>query len=742
MSRLGLKTLGTSKVASLVANKTKRTRAPQTWTRPAGWLSMPDTSSGQKIAILMAVFDQPFNRFAVTISGAYTVDWGDGTSGNFNSGAKASKDYSYAAITTDTATQKATLVDGYKQVVITITPQAGQNLTSVNLGVRHSSDTRSTSQNAQDSQFLEIHMVGSSVSTLNMGTTISGSSPQVRPVYHPQLQNFQYTGTNSITSMNYGFGDCGALKKFSMDCSTFTSLNSFFIDCSSLVDVTITTSSALTNTSTMFQDCTSLVVAPLFDTSAATSMGGMFYNCFSLLKVPQYNYSAVTSAANMFYFCTSLTSFTGHFPASQSAGSMFYHCTSLKTVNLSMPNANSWSSTFQYCYSLESIAPMTSSAVTSFYSAFQGCSSLKRIPWEIDFSSATTVEFMFSTCTALEYIGGFKNMGNVTTINSMFQNCYSLTKLPSMSSLDSSATNAASAFQGCHSLTEHPNFGTAAFTAANSMFSGCYALKTVTYSFSAITSGMASTFANCYSLESVADITGAPTTLSNAFSVCQSLKTAPTFSNLSEVTTTSGMFTFCLSLTKTQDTWSLPKATTVSSMFSNCSALRTCPDINPLRASSTTGNPFVSSSSQATYSLQKVLKTQFPQSISFTYTPLSATALNTIYGNLPTLTARSITNVTGNGTTVTYTTSVAHNYQVGMTITMTGVTPTAYNLTSQIITSIPDSTSFTVTNAATGTYTSGGTVTPAVLTITVTGTVGTASDDPTIATAKGWAVTG
>jgi hypothetical protein len=67
----------------------------------------------------------------------------------------------------------------------------------------------------------------------------------------------------------------------------------------------------------------------------------------------------------------------------------------------------------------------------------------------------------------------------------------------------------------------------------------------------------------------------------------------------------------------------------------------------------------------------------------------------------------TVTNAVGNGSTVTYTTS-GHNYLVGMTVTITGVNPTAYNLSNQIITAISGN-NFTISNTATGTYVSGGT---------------------------------
>ena len=70
-----------------------------------------------------------------------------------------------------------------------------------------------------------------------------------------------------------------------------------------------------------------------------------------------------------------------------------------------------------------------------------------------------------------------------------------------------------------------------------------------------------------------------------------------------------------------------------------------------------------------------------------------------------TLTA-TVTNAVGSGTTVTYT--AANTFTAGQTVTITGIDPVAYNLSSVTI-ATATTTTFTVTNAATGTYVSGGT---------------------------------
>jgi hypothetical protein len=70
----------------------------------------------------------------------------------------------------------------------------------------------------------------------------------------------------------------------------------------------------------------------------------------------------------------------------------------------------------------------------------------------------------------------------------------------------------------------------------------------------------------------------------------------------------------------------------------------------------------------------------------------------------------TVTAVTAASGTVTYTVGSGHQFQPGMRITVTGVNPTAYNLTNVTVASVT-ATQIRVTNAATGTYVSGGTVT-------------------------------
>lgn len=78
----------------------------------------------------------------------------------------------------------------------------------------------------------------------------------------------------------------------------------------------------------------------------------------------------------------------------------------------------------------------------------------------------------------------------------------------------------------------------------------------------------------------------------------------------------------------------------------------------------------------------------------------------------------TITNVVAAGGGVTFT--AANNFKIGQLVTITGMTPSAYNLTNQTITDAT-STFFTITNGATGTFVSGGTATSTVTYINANG---------------------
>ena len=153
------------------------------WSRPSEWVAITTPAANEeKVVILKAVFDGTQEWTALSAAGNYTVDWGDGNVENFASGVTAEHTYNYAdADLTDTS---ATL--GYKQAVITITPQAGQSLTSLNLHLQHSAYS-ATGLGIYESGFLDVRIAGANLTALSFtnanliqvanNITLSGANP-------------------------------------------------------------------------------------------------------------------------------------------------------------------------------------------------------------------------------------------------------------------------------------------------------------------------------------------------------------------------------------------------------------------------------------------------------------------------------------------------------------------------------------------------------------------------------------
>jgi hypothetical protein len=251
----------------------------------------------------------------------------------------ATKGGSAIALTTDGS---ANLLD-YKQVIVTITPQSGQNLTSVNFNVRHTATTV-----VYSTGWLDVLVSGTSLATL----TVSASSQNVR---WGVLEKFQLISTNTVTDFSYMFYSCYSLTSVPLlNTAAGTSFSNMFLYCYSLTSVPLLNTAAGTNFSNMFLYCYSLTSVPLLDTAAGTNFSYMFAYCYSLKLVPLLDTAAGTNFSNMFAYCYSLTSVPLlNTAAGTNFSSMFYSCYSLTSVPLLNTAAGtSFSNMFTYCYSL------------------------------------------------------------------------------------------------------------------------------------------------------------------------------------------------------------------------------------------------------------------------------------------------------------------------------------------------------------------------------------------------------
>ena len=378
------------------------TPCPTEWTRSSEWIAMPTiTSTEEKVAALVLVGDNNSNFVAFRCSGNYFVDWGDGTTENVASGVTAKHNYVFSSLSA--STEIGPVGSKGRQAMIVITPQAGQNLTSISFNFQHSSLATTYT-----TPILDIKLSAPNCTSLGIGNTTG---------------NLRLLEQCTILSHND------------------TNMSGMFINCYSLQKIPLFNTSAVTNMSNMFNNCYSLQNIPLFNTSAVTNMGGMFSGCYLLWAVPLFNTSAVTNINSMFNNCYSLQNVPLlNTSAVTSMNGVFSNCYSLQSVPLFNTSAvTSMSNMFNNCQSLQNIPLFNTSAVTNMNSMFTNCYSLQNIP-ALNCSSATAINTFAIICNGLKRCQATGIKGNVsftgctlgaTELNEIYTNLADLTGLPS-----------------------------------------------------------------------------------------------------------------------------------------------------------------------------------------------------------------------------------------------------------------------------------------------------------------------
>lgn len=443
------------------------------WVRDASWLSLPNNINGvQKVSILNAVFDTDGEYVAFTCSGNYTVDWGDGTSENFASGIKAEHKYDYSNVNLNSNKSE------YKQAVITITPQSGQNLTSVSLCDYHSV-LGASSIYKSTCNFLEVKVNSSMLTNFRLNYTTSG----VSYYFMPLLESF-ILGEHSITRFDYLFKDCTGLENLS-----FLHTNNIFTYASA------------------FMNCFSLQVMPTLALNVTTSLNNAFNYCRSLVKIQDI---ILTNTSN------------------DDLVSAFNSCSSLRKINLTINTNSSFSlnSTFSGCSMLEecNISINGNGTVSDLSVTFSACYSLRSAPY---FSTRGCNLFtsMFNACINLIEVPSY-NYAGASSLSNMFNGCVSLRTVPNFNTTTSLST-LANMFAGCLALVHGATFtDTTKVTTISGMYNNCSNMTYVpSYSFPAIVAAANTVFGNCYSLISVPNINlGNPTSITSILSNMFSLK--------------------------------------------------------------------------------------------------------------------------------------------------------------------------------------------------------------------------
>ena len=402
-------------------------RQPVVWTRPADWVAFTTpTAAEQKVIGIVAVWEQDSNYIALacTVTGGYTVDWGDGTSTTHASAATAEKNYVFGDLSAETLSSR-----GYRQAVITVTPTTvGATFSAVNLDRKNSAASASS---LTSNTWLDIAVSAPNASTI----LFSHATNNLRTASMQLCEQINIVAHN-LTSMVYMFRGLRELQSVSVsNTASVTGMSYMFSDCSSLQTVPLFNTASVLGMSSMFDGCSSLQTVPLFNTASVTSMSSMFTSCFSLQTVPLFNTASVTSMA-----------------------SMFYGCTSLQTVPLfNTASVTSMASMFYSCFSLQTVPLFNTASVTSMSNMLNGCSSLQTVPL-FNTAAVTSMSQMFYDCSSLQTVPLF-NTAAVTNMTSMFNSCSSLQNIPelTLTKISSSTTNSmvlgsATATTACNNL--------------------------------------------------------------------------------------------------------------------------------------------------------------------------------------------------------------------------------------------------------------------------------------------------
>lgn len=423
-----------------------RSNTAKAWAPDPQWLTLPTIPNGtQRVVILAAVY--PGNNFTAFLArGAYRVDWGDGNGWeNVADNTQVNKNLAWASYSSSTLTRW-----GYRQAIITIEPQDGQNLTVLDFYRKHN---QSGLPNDMSSRFLDMKISGPNLTGLQVGANSTAN------VQHSMLERIEMQGTTSLVNTSNVFYNCRALRKFvgTQWCSGITSFAAMFRACYNLREVPLFDMSANLNTGEMFFDCRSLATVPLFDLNGVTNTSNMFAGCRSLRSVPFFDMSTVTVANAMFNSsgvdtlpafnlsaCTTLDSF-----CSSSAIVTFPAITTTSTLT------NTYRM-FYSCSYLKSVALFETSGVTNAGEMFNGCALLRSIP-AFTLSATTTLYRFAAGCSYLQTCSIVCTGGVTSNLSETFSGDGQLTAVPLIDA--SACSNFNSTFAGCSSLQSSAMYG-------------------------------------------------------------------------------------------------------------------------------------------------------------------------------------------------------------------------------------------------------------------------------------------
>ena len=449
-------------------------------------LELPTLVDGdEEILILQKVFEQGENWLVVQIQGAYEVDWGDGDVTTHTSGSKAYKSVNWSGVSSSTLTS-----GGYRQAIVRITPQAGQQLTLFNGAQPITEDPL-----VPNSNVVSVKMAGQNFTT--MTTAFQNFT---------NLQDFEFVGSNNFNAINNMFANCYNLRKvYQLDTSSAVSMTQLFTGCFNLLEIPQLNLDNCTNLTSGFYNCTNLTYIPTIDLSNSplTSLNGSFRNCVKISKLPVKNTEKITNFLYTFSGLENITSIEGiTFTAATTLNSTFYLSYNIERINpLGWPTnyTGSLNSTFNGCQRLTDITPFQTSGCTNFTSTFRNCRKLTDLSW-VDLSSAIEAQGVTNFMFSLK-----KPPVNLPTDFNKYlnQTHYSNRSLREPIDIPNTAkpTRLYYFARDAYSLEKLPEFDASEVQDIRAMAYQAYSISVLpAYNFSAVTLSDATTFAYMYNL--------------------------------------------------------------------------------------------------------------------------------------------------------------------------------------------------------------------------------------------------
>ena len=506
---------------------------PPDWVRPSDWIVITDTPN----EVQFLVCDIGAKAFTITTTftrttGNIYIDWGDGVVDTITTTASTNTNHVYSTGGTPCSR-------GYNTWKIRVYGDA----TCVITNARHIPNFSVTGGSPKyNIGLLEAYF----------GNNTCGDSAF--------FQNY-FTSESTVD----GRGTFSFLEYVKLpSVVTWNNQSGMFQNCRSLYVVVMPTSASLLNTfATFFSGCVNLldIVIPSNATSIA-SFNQAFLNC--------YNLRTITFPATL----NSCTNFT----------SAFQTCYSLKNVTLPSINlVTTFASTFTSCLSLQWVrftsfpSPVSPSTTVTMSGVFSGCSSLQNVYFPPSCSTNAIYNFgtFFQNCPNLKNVV-FPSGFNASSLTNIFFNCYNLTSVVFPSSM-ASLNNLSSAFSGCN-LLNSITLPTTVASGINmsSCFVGCNSLSSITIPSTWILGDMTGCFQNSANLISVNlpnNAQNSITALTATFSGCSKLRTVVLPTSMTSVNNMSQTFNSCNNLTSVTLPATMNSVTTMNSAFSNCFSL-------------------------------------------------------------------------------------------------------------------------------------------------------------------------